>query len=68
MRQSAPEFFQHPDALHVGQFNVDQADVHHAANEQRFGFLQVDPMDEPELFRIERSPNGIGQIRMRGQD
>jgi len=62
------EFLERPNPLNVGQFNVENAGIRQAVNQQRFGFFQAGAVDDPVQLRIDSGSYRISKIRVLGQD
>ena len=64
---ASAEFLENPHLLDTRGLNVHNAGAGKAVGEQGFGFLDIGPVDDAILFRINPGSQQFGQLRMRSQ-
>jgi len=61
---AAAKFFENPNSLNAGKFDIDDARVGEAMREQWFRFIDGGAMNNPVLFRAEAGTKGLREFRV----
>ncbi len=62
------QFLDHPHALDVRKFDIHNAGGKEPVVQQRFGILEIEPVNDPVSLRIQPRPNCLGHFRMLRQN
>jgi hypothetical protein len=67
VRRAAAELFHHPDFLHAGLLDIQNAGAGQTVGQQGFGILEAQAVDHPVLFGTQSGAESLGQFGVGGQ-